>query len=266
MPPKRPVMRYYGGKFRLAPDIVRRMPEHEIYVEPFGGAASVLLCKPRAACEVYNDLDHQVVNVFRMLRDCPEALLRGLILTPYAREEYELAYEPTRDPIEAARRFIFRSCAGIGSDSSNRLNGFRVSLNDQKNVTSMAWANLPAEMAHIVERLRGIVIENTPAVSLMDRFDGKSTLWYLDPPYVLKSRKRKDKGYVHEMTDEDHSVLLQHAKALKGKVIISGYASKLYDHALRGWHRETLGGQRDQTNDTREEVLWSNFKPHDFLL
>lgn len=252
-PIKRPVMRYYGGKFRLAPDIVRRMPEHEIYVEPFGGAASVLLCKPRCACEVYNDLDHQVVNVFRTLRDNPEALLRGLVLTPYAREEYELAYEATRDPIEAARRFIFRSCAGIGSDSSNRLNGFR----DQKNATALSWANLPAELTHIVERLRGVVIENKPATSLMKQFDGKTTLWYLDPPYVLQSRKRADKGYVHEMTDEDHTELLQRARALQGKVIISGYASKLYNHAL--------GGQRDQT-DPREEVLWTNFKPHDFLL
>lgn len=94
-PCPRPVLRYTGGKFRIAPQIVELMPAHDVYVEPYGGAASVLLAKAAAPCEVYNDIWGEVVNVFRQLRDSQEALLRGLFLTPYAREEYEGAYVTT---------------------------------------------------------------------------------------------------------------------------------------------------------------------------
>lgn len=264
--PTRPIMRYYGGKWRMAPQIVARMPGHAVYVEPFGGAASVLLQKPRAACEVYNDLYGEVVNVFKMLRDCPETLLRGLWLTPYAREEYAAAYEWAHDPVERARRFIFRCVASIGTDGAKRLNGFRVSLNDTKNSTAQSWANLHDELIAVVERLRGVVIERRPAVELLGRYDGMpDALFYLDPPYVLKSRKLKEKGYTHEMSDADHEALLERVKGLKGKVMISGYPSGLYDAALKDWTRETLSGARDQTNERREEVLWMNFTPEGVL-
>ena len=133
--PIRPVLRYHGGKWKIAPWIISHFPEHGVYVEPFGGAASVLLRKPRSYSEVYNDLDRTVVNVFRVLRDSAmaTALQRSLEITPFSREEYEAAYEPTDDPIESARRMIFRSVAGIGTDSVITRRGFRNSTkrNDQ---------------------------------------------------------------------------------------------------------------------------------------
>src|SRR5262245_58814798 len=109
--PRRPVLRYHGGKWRLAPWIIEHFPEHRIYVEPYGGGASVLLRKSRAFAEVYNDLDGDVVNVFRVLRDraSAAALIRAIELTPWARDEFRLSYRPASDPVERARRTIARA-------------------------------------------------------------------------------------------------------------------------------------------------------------
>ena len=99
---KHPAIRYHGGKFRLAAWIIEKMPEHTCYVEPFGGAAGVLLQKPRSYAEVYNDLDGEVVNLFRVLRD-PEMNQRlrdACILTPYSREEFCAAREAVTEPVE----------------------------------------------------------------------------------------------------------------------------------------------------------------------
>lgn len=265
--PTRPVMRYYGGKWRIAGSIVALMPRHEVYVEPFGGAASVLLQKPRATCEVYNDLFSEVVNVFRQLRDAPEVLLRGLFLTPYAREEYVAAYEPTSDPIEAARRFVFRSTAGIGSNSSVKLNGFRTSLCDVKHATATSWANLPETLLLVVDRLRGVIVESRDYAKIMAQYDAPHTLHYVDPPYLGATRKVKGRGYAHEMMGiEAHEALLAFCLGLKGRVMISGCESEVYESALRGWHKQVLKGGRDQSNERTREVVWMNYEPEGVLL
>lgn len=262
MTPTRPIMRYYGGKWRIAPSIVSAMPAHDVYVEPFGGAASVLLQKPRCACEVYNDAFSDVVNVFRQLRDSGDALIRGLQLTPYSRDEYTAAYEPTSDPLEAARRFIYRSTAGIGSNSSVKRNGFRTSLCDVKHATATSWANLPEHLAAVVERLRGVIIENRDALKVMSQYDAPHTLHYVDPPYLAATRKDKAQGYRHELqTGEEHEGLLDFLKLLKGRVMLSGYPHASYTSALPGWHCVSIKGGRDQTNHRTSEVLWMNFVP-----
>ncbi|MDC8992353.1 DNA adenine methylase, partial [Pseudomonas aeruginosa] len=96
-----PVIRYHGGKFRLAPWVIRHFPPHTCYVESFGGAAGVLMQKERAYAEVYNDLDGDIVNLFRVLQleETREQLTRLLVLTPYARGEFDRAWEPTADPV-----------------------------------------------------------------------------------------------------------------------------------------------------------------------
>ena len=127
--PSRPPLRYHGGKWRIAPWIIGQLPEHDAYVEVFGGAAGVLLRKPRSPIEVYNDLDNQVVNFFTVVRcrgTCAE-LARAVDLTPFSRAEFELAHEPSGDPVEAARRFVTRTYCGHGTSSMDPAdaNGFR---------------------------------------------------------------------------------------------------------------------------------------------
>jgi len=109
--PRRTLLRYFGGKWALAPWIMAHFPVHRVYVEPFGGAASVLLRKPRSRVEVYNDLDEEIVGIFRIVqseKSC-QALMRRLRRTPYSRREFERAFESSSDPIIRAQRAIIRA-------------------------------------------------------------------------------------------------------------------------------------------------------------
>lgn len=265
--PKRPITRYYGGKWRLAPAIVAAMPKHHVYVEPFAGMLSVFLQKPRATCEVVNDVCDEVVNVFAMLRDRGAELARLMELTPYSRTEYVRAYERAECPLENARRFLFRCTAGIGTNSAMKRNGFRTSLCDVKHATATSWANLPPHLDAIIGRLRGVIIENRPALQVMEQYDAEHTLHYCDPPYLASTRKGSSQGYKHEMSGEsEHVELLEFLKTLRGKVMLSGYASGLYDECLKHWYVVPLRRGRDQTNQSTKEMLWMNFEPRGELL
>lgn len=262
--PERPVLRWHGGKWLLAPWIIGHFPRHRIYVEPFGGAASVLLRKPRAYAEVYNDLDAELVNLFRVLRG-PQAeqLREQLALTPYARAEFTAAYEPSDDPVEQARRMIVRSLMGFGSTGAlGRSTGFRADSNKSGTTPAHDWANYPQLLPDIVARLAGVVIESRDAVAVMRAHDRCETLHYVDPPYVHETRSggnpycAKHK-YRHEMNDADHVALLDALRGLKGMVVLSGYPSPLYDQQLDGWLRVERAALADGARE-RTEVLWIN--------
>lgn len=263
----RPVMRYHGGKFRLAPWIIAQFPKHAVYVEPFGGAASILLLKQRVAAECYNDLDGNVVNLFRILREpyLAAELQRRVALTPFAREELELAYEPAVDNMDAAHKLILRSFLARGSDSATRQcrSGFSTLLSEERALPAAAFASWPEAIPTFTERLRGVVIENCPAIDIINRFDTPSTLIYADPPYLhstrssLKGRSAKSHGYKHEMTDVDHAELAAVLRKAKGMVAISGYPSDLYNDLYAGWSRRTTKAIAE-LGTARTEVLWLN--------
>jgi DNA adenine methylase len=271
-PPTRPLLRWHGGKWRLGPWIVAHLPRHQVYIEPFGGAASVLLRKPRSYAEIYNDLDGDVVNLFRVLRsDRAGELVRALELTPFARTEFEDAYERSDDPVEEARRLVVRSFMGFGSDGFNRAvrTGFRSTSNRSGTTPAHDWANYPKALLAIIERLNGVVIERRPALEVMFQHDRADALHYLDPPYMPgtrsgKSRKTGERyhAYTHEMTLDDHRVLLSSLPAIKGAVVISGYETQLYDEALLGWRRVTIAAMADGAAK-RTEVLWLNARAAD---
>lgn len=274
---KRPVLRWHGGKWLLAPWIVSNFPAHRVYVEPFGGGGSVLMRKPRSYAEVWNDLDDDVVNLFRVLRepDQSERLIELLRLTPFARKEFLLAYEATDDPVEKARRLVIRSFMGFGSNGHNRAvkTGFRANANRSGTTPAKDWENYPGLLTDVIARLSGVVVENRDAKEIMEQHDGAETLHYLDPPYLFSTRSLKNpydlkyrggKGtahrgamYAHEMTDEQHAELLSFARDLQGMVVLSGYPSPLYDDALRDWHRIERKSHADGARP-RVEVLWLN--------
>lgn len=267
MTPTRPVLRYLGGKWRLAPWIIGQLPPHRVYVEPFDGAASVLLRKPRVPTEVYNDLDGDVVGLFRLLRDpvLSLELVRQLELTPWARAEFLAAYEASADPVERARRLIVRSFMGFGSCASriDRTTGFRTGHRMGEAPASREWATYPQALAAIVERLRGVSIECLTASKLIESRDSVEALFYVDPPYVHATRSQKrtrcapSNGYTHELDDAGHVALLDQLRGVAGMVVLSGYPHPLYETRLRGWtrvERDTLAdGARPRT-----EVLWLN--------
>ena len=249
----RAALLWHGGKYRLAPWIISHFPPHRIYVEPFGGGASVLLRKPRACAEVYNDLDGEAVNLFRVLRDDGARLRDAIALTPFARDEFMLAYAPCEDPVERARRLLIRSFMGFGSSSHQHKSGFRT----KSNTTPAAdWMNYADAMPALIERLRGVVIENRDAMAVCQHQDSPQTLHYLDPPYLPETRDA-GRDYAHEMTRDDHVRFLDAARGLAGMVVISGYASPLYDEALAGWRRVERKAMADGARP-RVEVLWIN--------
>lgn len=264
--PSRPVLRYHGGKWRLAPWVISHFPPHRTYVEPYGGAASVLLRKPRAYCEIYNDLDDEIVALFRLLRDPEKAnRLRDLVaMTPYARSEFEEAYGETSDELERSRRTLVRSWMGHGSSGlRGHKTGFRLGSKREHTTSSIDWANWPKALPAIVERLQGVMIEKRPALSLLERHDEPDTLFYLDPPYVFSTRSQKRvgsdlyHGYRHEMSDEDHAQLLDCLRSRVGMVVLSGYRSKIYDDALGRWLRIDFPARADR-GAKRTESLWLN--------
>lgn len=265
--PTRPVLRWHGGKWKLAPWILGHFPAHRVYVEPFGGAASVLLRKPRSYAEVYNDLDAEAVTLFRVLRDPGAAarLTRLLALTPFARDELGASYEATDDPVEQARRLIVRSFMGFGSDSVNaaRRAGFRANSNRSHTTPAIDWANYPDVLPVIADRLRGVIIESRDALAVMAAHDSTGTLHYVDPPYLPETRSARSKAaggcisYRHELTEDDHRRLLDFVGTLAGFVVLSGYPDPLYDAALAGWMRVERQAHADGAR-ARTEVLWIN--------
>lgn len=275
--PTRPVLRWHGGKWKLAPQIIAHFPPHRIYVEPYGGAASVLLRKERSKAEIYNDLDQGVVTLFRVLQDpATSARLTQLLrLTPFARDEFRLSNQPSEDAVERSRRMIIRAFMGFGSNAHNergmqfRANvrwpsgGFRPNSNQSGTTPARDWAHYPEALAAIIDRFQEVVIENADARKVMTQQDSADTLHYCDPPYLPETRayvKKKAGGqlaYAHELTRDDHAELIEFLRGLAGMVVLSGYASALYDDALPEWRRIEIEAYADGARP-RTEILWLN--------
>ena len=270
-----PILRYHGGKWKIADWVTSHFPPHAVYVEPFGGAAGVLLRKTRSRAEVYNDMDGEIVNVFRVLRDQQQAnqLRDACLLTPYARAEFDLAQEPSDDPVEQARRTLFRAWSSFGSAGATRgRTGMRTFTKPDKRYTPVAGAwlrladaipvftkRLADAIPVFTKRLAGVVIENRPAIDVMKQHDTPDTLHYVDPPYLPETRTF-DGGryYRHELTPQDHATLLNELLQLQGTVVLSGYDSELYKDLLSGWacHRLGTTGSSRFGSVSRTECLW----------
>lgn len=262
--PTRPLLRYHGGKWKLAPWIVSHFPPHRVYVEPFGGGGSILIRKPRSYAEVYNDKWGVVVDVFRCVRNPETAaeLDRRLRLTPFARDEFRNAYISDNDDlVDRARKAIIRSFMGFGSASTNGefLTGFRG--NSKKSGTTPAhdWQHWPEQLPSLTARLQGVVIENMDFADIISRHDSPETLTYADPPYTHDTRNmaRGNATYAHEFFTEDHERLAATLHECNGMVIVSGYANPLYDRLFAGWHLEQCDALADGARP-RREVLWMN--------
>lgn len=260
----RPVLRYFGGKWKIAPWIIEHLPPHRIYCEPFGGGASVLLRKTRSYAEVYNDLNSEVVNVFQVLRDpvLSKKLERLLRLTPFSRDEFLESYKEAKDPTECARRTIVRAFMGFGSNSVNRKNktGFRANSKRSGTTPAQDWRNYPACVKFFSDRLSGVIIENKDYARILEDHDSPDTVFYVDPPYVQETRKKN--CYQHEFNDADHAALLERLKGLSGAVLLSGYEHPSY--FLPGWEHKKKQTFADGARP-RTEMLWLNLRCQELM-
>lgn len=258
---ERPVLRYFGGKWRIGEWIISHFPPHRCYVEPFGGAASVLLQKTPSPIEVYNDADGEVVNFFRMLRDRAGELAMAIDLTPYAKSELELTYTPAADELERARRMFVRSWQGRGGARAQWRTGWRYQRSDnQRKHTASDW-NEAARLLDVAARFKTVQVDHDEAIPLIRRYDTSETLFYCDPPYVASTRGKRwaTHAYTHEMDDQAHRELAAALHGIKGMAVVSGYPSPLYDELYGDWQSYTLTTRtEDRGGDkpTATEVLW----------
>jgi len=250
---------WHGGKSKLAAKIVSFFPEHhQTYVEPFGGSAAVLLAKQPSKVEVYNDLNGQLVNLFQVLRDRSlyRRLRRALDRTRYSRAEFLLSRERSDDPVESARRFIVRqrqSRGGLGERWSYCVGDSRGGMSSAVARWQTGLDQLPA----VHDRFRHIQIESEDWRKILTRYDGRKTLFYLDPPYLPETRTGGK--YDHEMDEGDHQELVARILAIRGMVVLSGYANGLYEPLEKdGWLRVDFNvpAYSSDRRTRRTECLW----------
>ena len=255
----RSVLKYPGSKTRIAPWLCSLIPEHQVYCEPFFGSGAVFFNKQKSKIETLNDLDGNVVNYFRVVREHPQELIAALEWTPFARDEYENAFiiSDQDTDIEKARKFAVRCEMGFSCSNKYR-NGFRSSQQGTSPNTTKLWKELPETIALASNRLKDAQIENLPANELIRRYDTKDVFLYVDPPYLGTTRKRY--LYQHEMeSDREHMELLDLLLHHPGKVMISGYDNPLYNKMLSGWNKETCMNQVEN-GLLKEETVWMNYE------
>ena len=251
------LLNYPGAKWGMAKQICSMMPAHRSYLEPFFGSGAVLFNKTPSPIETVNDVDGDVVNFFKVLRDNPEELFRLISMTPYSRDIFDDAHTNRGGTdMERAYKFAIRSKMGHGFKTYQKT-GFKMDIQGRENSYAVnCWNRLPMDLFEAAARLKEVQIENRPALDLIGRFNYENVLIYADPPYLMSTRGGKQ--YKHEMTEQDHVELLDALKQHKGSVILSGYPHEMYDSELKGWSRITRKSY-NQNADRRTEVLWCNF-------
>lgn len=258
---------YYGAKLRIASRIIKALPPHNAWVEAFCGSAAITLAKKPVPIEVINDIDGDIVNLFEQIRNNSNGLCRAVALTPYARGAFEDSRKGANGAsrLERARRFLVRSMMTVNATVGSSHCGFSFSQSyarEGREARVNRWYNLPARLEKVVERLRGVRVENRDARQLVTMFaDRPATLIYLDPPYYTK----RDHGYFIDANDSEfHAELLGICKKARCMMLISGYENELYARLLKpsdGWKKwriETHTRDTSGTDYDRTEVLWMN--------
>lgn len=260
------IFRYPGSKWSIADWIIQHFPdgyEKMVYLEPFAGSGAVFFNKLPGAVETINDLDSDIVNLFRVLREQPEELKQVLELTPYSREEYDKSFEPCEEPVEKARRYMVRTTQAIGAKIGSKC-GWRNHKQKKIGGTACKWGGITETIETASVRLRGdtthlIQIEHMDALRLIQRYNNRDVLMYIDPPYLRATRK-SGRLYRYEMDESGHAALLDLLVKSKASILVSGYDSELYNQSLAGWHTDTTIIQTTSAEKATEKI-WMNYAP-----
>lgn len=251
------LLRYPGSKWSSAGRVIELFGDHFHYAEPYFGSGAVFFSKPASGHEVINDINGDVVNFWRVLRDSTEELCWALETTPWARQELEASRAPSDDPVEAARRFAVRAWQSRASDMSKAV-GWRSRGSKQRaGGMSDRWRKLPDQLRAVAWRLSDAEIEHQDALRVIERHNTPDTLLYLDPPYVFDTA-RTQTLYANEADNDHHEKMLELALIHTGQVVISGYDSDLYNDLLSEWRKVEFNPGKVESGAKRTEVLWTN--------
>ena len=252
------ILKFPGGKWRIADWIISFFPEHKVYCEPYFGSGAIFFNKQPVYTETINDIDGDIYNLFMVCRNYPLELAKEINLTLFSREEFQHCNERSDNPVEQARRTLVRYHQSFGTSNS--------SLNSWRNVQTYGgprcatmWNYLPEAIIKCCERLKQAQIKNIDGIELIKRYNDKDTLLYLDPPYLPELRKKNI--YKCEMKEEKHIELLETIKKSNSMIVLSGYDNKLYNSVLSDWYaaeKKTTA----QMGKQRTEKLWMNFQPN----
>ena len=265
---------WYGGKFSHLDWLLPLLPDAHHYCEPFGGSAAVLINRAPSPIETYNDIDGEVTNFFKILRERKEELLEAIGLTPFSREELRQAVEKNvtgLSDLERARRFFVRARqvrTGLAQTASEgRWAHCRLTSRAGMAGAVSRWLGSVEGLAEIAQRLLRVQIENAPALDVITRYDSPHTLFYCDPPYIHESRSDL-KAYAYEMNDHEHIELARRLHEIEGRVAISGYSSPLMKDLYGDWtaieapskKAHSTNTRSDNIKQERSEVLWINYR------
>lgn len=258
----RAVLRYPGAKWRIADFILRHMPKHHSYLEPFFGSGAVLFRKVPAPIETINDINGDVVNLYQVVQRKAKTLAEFVAGIPYARQVYEASLQsnPEASDVERAARFLTLVWQSYGTRADGKNCGWKKDVAGREAAYAVRnWNRLPGWIVAAQERLKQVQIEHRDALQLIRQFNHPKVLIYCDPPYVLSTRICRS-SYRHEMDDATHEELLDVLNKHRGSVMLSGYANELYDAHLHGWERYdtdmviTSGVKRTETLWVKQEA------------
>ena len=249
------ILKYPGAKWRIAKWIIDHFPEHKVYCEPFFGSGAIFFNKEPAIIETVNDINNDIVNLFKVCREHAAELAALIYLTPDARAEFNDCYERSTDNIEQARRTLVRYWQSFGTCNSS-VNSWRNSQTSGSPRIPQQWDQLPEIIISTLDRLKSVQIENYNAIELIKRYNSSETLLYIDPPYLQSLRKHN--MYKNEMTDNQHIELLNVLKESKSKIIISAYDNEMYNTELADWQTDELPTTA-QMGIKRTEKIYFNY-------
>lgn len=257
---------YLGSKYSILPWLLPLLPETKSFVEVFGGSMVVTMNRKPSPIETYNDINGEVVNFFRMLREKPEELITALYLTPHSRKEYESAWmDPADTPLEQARKFFVRLRQSfLATGSQNRQKGWESSIRESRCKISEAVnknLNSVENLWKVVRRIKEVQIECRPWQKIMEFYDTPETLLYLDPPY---DREKRSGGsdYKHDFTEKDHIELHDIAIKCKSRVAVSGYDSDFMKELWSDYfYIPGPARKNNRSNRQVRESLWTSYDP-----
>lgn len=257
---------YYGGKYSHLDWLLPLLPKTRHYCEPFGGSAAVLVNREPSPIETYNDIDGEVVNFFKVIRNQPDDLIKDIALTPFSREEFEMAISSKTEEmseLERARRFFIRARqvrTGLAQTASSGRWAHCVLTSRAGMAGAVSrWLGSVERLPEIAQRLIRVQIENKPAIDVIRRYDSKETLFYCDPPYPHSSRGDSN-AYGYEMTDDEHRELAKVLHEVEGKVALSSYGCRLMEELYGDWY--CINEQTKNCHSVKSpriETLWVNY-------